>query len=654
VRSTFLPALLTAATLGAGLVAAVPESSTAAPPPASASTPPAPRTVVAPAGTVTGEPVAVSGRVPRRAKPQVRLERLVGRAWVKVALGRTTARSYTFRFGAPEATSTYRVTAVLKRGKPGRTPGKPRKPSRPKRWASAPEVVAVTPQQGTVTVPSATQAQTVLPASVAFTPVRPGRPVELQAQAAGGAWTTVATGTQDAHGRTVFTVEPSATTSYRAVAGGWGGAVPAASATSAIEVLPPREEPWVTGYYAGWFWEGNYRPTDVDFDAMTHFVFGRVTPGGGGAFGGAPGEVMNAGGNSQDPSPWAPYAPGSVEDWMVREAHAHGTEALLMLGGDREAGGGFVASTADGVRARFVENIVDYLVAHDYDGVDLDWENCIGGQAWECGVDITEAEASRRLKALILELRAEMATRPRYADDPGLITFPGYALNLNDLQPGGRAKQWQADVARSVDQFNLMSYGIGTTWNKDSWKSWFSGALDGESRENGTPVSIDSSVEVYERTGVPRSRIGMGIGFYGIYFGPMITGPRQRTDPDPVTGFPGNDIYETNDVTLAYSELDEMGYLDHGELRWDEEASSSYISYLDEPDIEGGFVPESDPNRNAAGFLSFEDERSIAAKGDYTRETGLGGTILWVLNYGALPDHSNPLLDQVKESFLGR
>lgn len=639
-RSTFLPALVTAAALGVGLLTATPTTSSAAPAPAGGGGPPVTRSVVAPPGTVTGEPVSVSGRA--KAAGKVRLERRSGKGWIKVAQRRTDKkRRYTFRFGAPAQTTTYRVAAVAKKK------GK-------RRWASRPEVVAVTPQRGTVTVPRATQAQTVLPATVAFTPVRPGRPVELQAQTGGGAWTTVATGAQDAQGRSVFTVEPSATTSYRAVTGGWAGAVPAASATSAIEVRAPRTEPWVTGYYAGWFWEGEYGPTEVDFDAMTHLVLGRATPGGGPAFGGQPGDVREAGGQTfHEQSPWAPYQPASVEEWMIDEAHRHGTEVLLMLGGDAEAGAGFVASTDDTVRARFVDNIVDYLVEHDYDGVDIDWENCLGGAAWECGIDIAEEEAVRRLKALLLEIRAEMASRPRYAADPGIITFPGYALNLNWLERGGKAKQWQADVALMVDQFNLMSYGIGTTWNKSGWSSWFSGALDGASREGGHPISIASSVEVYERTGVPRSRIGMGIGFYGIYYGPMITGPRQATDADEETGFPGNDIYETADVALAYSELDAMGYFDHGERHWDEEASSTYISYLDEPDIDGGYVPE-DEERNAAGFLSFEDERSIAAKGEWARETGLGGTILWVLNYGALPDGTNPLLAQVKESFLQR
>ncbi|MEI5672328.1 MULTISPECIES: glycoside hydrolase family 18 protein [unclassified Nocardioides] len=628
-RSTFLPTLLAAAALGAGLLTTVPgvspTATAAAAAPTVATTAPAAK---AGTGLVTGEPTAVWGKA--RHRGTVVLQRQAGKRWVPVAQRRTDrGRRYVFRFVAPAATTTYRVVAARK--------------VRKKRWVSEPRVVRVTPQRGTVTVPAATQARTRLPATVAFTPARPGRPVQLQARVGSDAWRTVATARQDVRGGAVFVVEPTATTSYRAVTTGWYGAVAATSVTRAITVRAPRTEPWVTGYYAGWFWNSWYDPEDVDLTAMTHLVFGRVAPGGGG-LGGEPGDVeLGAVSAQEGPLSWAPYDGRSVEDYLVDEAHAAGTEALLMLGGDGLDGRGFVLSTADAVRPRFVENVVDYLVAHDYDGVDVDWENCFGGSADECGEDITAAESHRRLFALILEIRAEMATRPRYATDPGLITFPGYAQASKWLEPGDRVEQWRADTALLVDQYNLMSYGIGTTWFGAGWDSWFSGALDGEDRA-GHPYSIDSSVDAYVATGVPRERMGLGIGFYGIYYGPTVTGPRQDLG--------GNDVYEIQDAALAWSRLEEMGYLSHGELQWDEEASSTYRTY--EEYGEAGFVPESDPNRNPAGFLSYEDERSIAAKGAYARETGLGGTIIWVLNYGARPNGDNPLLDQVRESFLQR
>jgi GH18 family chitinase len=394
----------------------------------------------------------------------------------------------------------------------------------------------------------------------------------------------------------------------------------------------------VTGYYAGWYWDQGYEPDEVDMTAMTHFVFGRVAPGGG-SLGGEPGDIVLGAGTAHELDA-SPYPGMTVEDAAISFAHAAGTKALLMLGGDGFDGRGFIASADDAVRATFVENLVDYLVAHDYDGVDVDWENCIGGEAWECGIDITTEESVRRLTALLADIRAEMATRARYAAEPGLITFPGYIVKTNELDEDGHVEQWRVDIAMLVDQYNLMSYGIGTTWNGAGWQSWFSGALDGEG--DGRPASIDSSIDAYVASGVPRDRIGMGIGFYGIYYGPTITGPRQDTEEAE------NDIYEVDDNALGYANLLAMGYLDHGTRHFDTEASSTYRVYGD-----GGYVPASDPARFPAGMLSYEDEESIAAKGAYARAGGAAGTIIWTLNYGALPDGSNPLLAAVGEAFLG-
>jgi len=401
---------------------------------------------------------------------------------------------------------------------------------------------------------------------------------------------------------------------------------------------PAGRKPWVTGYYAAWFWEWLYPPQEVDMTAMTHFVFGRVAPGGG-SLGGDPTELMDGAWSAQEPNRAPDGSGDSIEDYLVGRAHAAGTKALLMLGGDGADGRGFLKSTATPqLQGEFVDNVVDYLVEHDYDGVDLDWENCLDGHP-DC-VDpgeepVTAREAQQRLLGLIDAIRAELATRDRYAATPGLLTFPGYATKINEN--GGRPEPWQTDVALKVDQYNLMTYGVGTTWNGGGWLSWFSGALFGAGGLN--PVDISSSVAAYQASGVPRERIGIGIGFYGIYYGPGITAPRQSTDD--------NRIYEVQDAPLSYSELDRMGYLTHGTRHWDEEAKSTYRLY------DGGYVPALDPGRYPAGLLSYEDEQSITAKGDWVRETGVGGTILWTINYGWLPrTGTNPLMDAVKSSFL--
>lgn len=406
--------------------------------------------------------------------------------------------------------------------------------------------------------------------------------------------------------------------------------VPAAGEASA-EAANAR--PWVTGYYAGWFWDQSYPPQRVDMSAMTHFVFGRVAPGGG-SLGGTPGILVQGAGTAHRPG-LAPDGRRSVEDWLVARARASGTRALLMLGGDGADGLGFLRSTPDNIRPAFVKRIVDYLVAHNYDGVDIDWENELHGNQQ---LGVSAAEAQRRLKQLIREVRAEANRRPRYRTRPVIITFPGYAANVNFLQPGGKVEQWQADVARLVDQYNLMSYGVGTAYNGGGWSSWFSGPIMGASGT--TPIDLASSVRAYVATGVPRRKIGIGIGFYGIYYGPAIKGPRRPTE--------GNSIFEYNDVALAYSELVRKGYLSRGRYHWDSTARAGYRSYAG-----AGYVPANDPGAAPAGFLSYEDENSILAKGRWVRGSGLGGTIVWTINYGYLPaTRTNPLLSAVKQSFL--
>lgn len=408
-------------------------------------------------------------------------------------------------------------------------------------------------------------------------------------------------------------------------------------ATATVTVAPSTAPTaWVTGYYVGYYWktEGTQPPETMDMTAMTHLVFGRVAPGSG-SLGGSAGQVVLGGGDSHDAG--TASTGDSVENYLIKKAHANGVKALLMLGGDGQDGVGFLRSTTNAMRPLFVQRVVDYMVAHDYDGVDVDWENELEGND-ELGV--TAAEARRRLKALIVELREEASTRPRYrgAGKAVLITHPSYPKSINFLEPGGTVEPWIAEIANLVDQFNIMSYGIGTTYSGAEWGSWFSGAIFGATPS--TPIDLDTTVKAYVATGVPRARIGIGMGWYGVYYGPDITGPRQNTN--------NNDIFEFDDNSLSYAELLRKGYLSHGTYHWDDIAKVGYRTYGP-----GGYVPANDPNANPAGFLTYEEPRSIAAKGAWVRETGLGGTIIWTLNYGYdISTHTNPLMVATKQAFL--
>lgn len=463
------------------------------------------------------------------------------------------------------------------------------------------------------------------------------------AQAAGGSITAAG----------LYTA-PGAAGTFHVVATSVADATRHATATVRVSAAAVRQ-PWVTGYYAGWYWPSS-SPADVDMAAMTHFVFGRVAPGSGTLGGDAGAVVPGAGSAHRVGEAGAPEPARSVEDYLVRRAHAAGTKALLMLGGVGD-GAGFLRSTSDAVRPTFVRNLVDYLVAHDYDGIDVDWEDELGANS----LGLPPAETYRRLLALLDDLREEAQGRARYQGPRGpfLLTFPGYAKNLNI----DRVQEWEVQVAQRVDQFNLMSYGIGTASDAPGWHSWFTSPLGGS--YGNAPVDLASSIQAFVDAGVPRLKLGIGIGFYGIYYAnpadmdpnapPVVTGPRQVLNGARL---------EADDNALAYNMLVELGYLANGTYAFDTRAQAAYRTYTGAA-YPRGFRPSVAPHdrRAAAGFLSYENAESIAAKGAWVRSprTGVGGTIVWTINYGYLQGSgpggsrgSNPLLAAVKCSFLLR
>lgn len=365
---------------------------------------------------------------------------------------------------------------------------------------------------------------------------------------------------------------------------------------------------WVTGYYAGWYWT-MYPPDAVDMSTMTHFIFGRYAPALGSLPGGRAGDLLEGAGNAHI----------EVEDALIAKAHTAGVKAMMMIGGEND-GPGFLAATANPtVRARFIQNILDKAVQKNYDGVDIDWEE---------NLDTPEGRA--QALALLRELRAASAQRPRYQATPLVLSWPGFWVNKN--QPD--VTSWHAEVAAAVDQFNLMTYSMAGDWG---WLSWHHSPLFGAGDLH--PTSIESTVQAYLDAGVPRSKLGIGIGLYGAYYNNPVTGPRQSLQG--MQGWMNN-----GDWMNFYQRLvEDNAFGQPGATRhWDEVAKQSYITYT-QPWWRSGETPVT--------YLSYEDEHSIAAKGQWVREQGLGGTLVWTVNYGYLPrQNANPQMQAVKQSFI--
>jgi len=275
---------------------------------------------------------------------------------------------------------------------------------------------------------------------------------------------------------------------------------------------------------------------------------------------------------------------------VERRAERKGVKTLIWLGGPNEEGDYFSA-TSDANRKTFVKNVVDLVHELDYDGVDVNWEPI-------------RKEDEPRLLAFVRDLRE--------ADPDLLVTVPVNWVATTLV--GKKALTYYKDLARYADKLFIMSYSMSGPW--PGWQTWHSSALTGDTMQ--TPGSVHTSVYAYLRAGVPKEKLGIGVGTYATCFEYPVTKPRAVY---PSTFAPA-DSHAMSMRTM----MDD--YYSKRYAQWDSKARVPYLSF---PKARGDL---------ACGMISYEDERSITRKMQYVKAMDLGGAMVWNIGTGYLPDES--------------
>ena len=405
-----------------------------------------------------------------------------------------------------------------------------------------------------------------------------------RATAQGGAFSRLTSTAQAALTYADAAVSAGATYWYAVTAvnaGGESAQSPQASAT--VPDAPPPAGQWVSAYYVG-YQKDLYPPERVDFSAITHLIVGRITPNTDGTV-----DTLFDTDNGE-----------AMARTLSTRAHAAGRKALLMVGGAGEYQN-WVGAASSANRSRFVTNLLAAMDRLGYDGLDIDWEP-------------VETADEPNLLALVQALRA---ARPNM-----LLTFPIYWVNANFDE----ADPWYAQLAQHLDQVNIMSYEMVGPW--DGWTSWHTSALTGHTGTH--PTSVSSSLAGWASVGIPKAKLGMGIGFYGQAWR-NISGPNQAFTS--WSDFKASDNY----VTYAYI----LRHYTDAAYRWDASAQAGYLTF-------------STPVDGDVRFISYESPQAILAKGAFSRANGYGGTIIWTVNQGCIDASTgqNPPLDAVRQGFL--
>ena len=197
---------------------------------------------------------------------------------------------------------------------------------------------------------------------------------------------------------------------------------------------------------------------------------------------------------------------------QLREEHPH-LELLISVGGwDYSTYFSDAASTASR-RETFAQSCLDLILAHDLDGVDLDWEYPVSG-----GVSgVIHRPQDKQNFTLLTEGYPAEAGPAGAEGRPGLPAYhcrrrrSGY---LNCIEP-------QA-VAQVVDHIFLMTYDFYGPWSS---RSGFNAPLYAPS--SAQSGSVDNAVTTWLSRGVAAEKLVLGMPLYGYIY---------QASPPPAAG----------------------------------------------------------------------------------------------------------------------
>jgi chitinase len=322
----------------------------------------------------------------------------------------------------------------------------------------------------------------------------------------------------------------------------------------------------VIGYVAGW---KNVDPSTIDANKFTHinYAFANVVNG-----------MVSEGEGFEERDIQ------NIKALHTLKKSNPNLKILISIGGWTWSGGFSDAVLTENSRKKFTDSAIAYLIKHDLDGLDFDWE-----YPGLKGNDNTfRKEDKENFVFMLKSVRNALdslsnITGKYYLNTIASAGFLEY-LEVNDL----------AQAQQYLDFVNIMTYdfiGIGdqVTGHHSNLYSSFEGQR-----------SADLAVRQHIAAGVPPQKLVLGLAFYGKAW--------QEVNPQ------NDGLYQEGKWlnTYAYHKIRE--YINHPDYlkKWDEKTKTPFLW-----------------NPNKKIFLTYENIQSIQEKVDYVKSNQLGGVMFW-------------------------
>ncbi len=260
-------------------------------------------------------------------------------------------------------------------------------------------------------------------------------------------------------------------------------------------------------------------------------------------------------------------------------------------------------------RGQFVQSAVSYAKQFGFDGIDIDWEY---------PGDLTRGGSEEDFGNFV-ELLSELQTACKAQNPPLLLTYAAPAIVPAGVPASYRDNpqtyfQWLANCANYLDRFNVMAYDYHGTFDNPALTG-----VNAPLSQDTSPTSgscIKTTLSNYINSGVPASKIVLGLASYGHSFG----GVNNLSSTDYSPGKPFTSSGQAGPSTsspgmLAYYEIADA--IASGQLIFGTDSvTQTAIGY----------------NSASQQWVSFDTPETIALKAQYAKSLGLAGVMLWAID----------------------
>ncbi|MDE1222137.1 glycosyl hydrolase family 18 protein [Vibrio aestuarianus] len=410
-------------------------------------------------------------------------------------------------------------------------------------------------------------------------------------------------------------------------------------------------------YFVEWGIYGREFTVDnIPADNLTHILYGFIPICG-------PNEsVKSVGGNSYNAlmtacngvndyevvihDPWAAFQKSFPQAGHQYSSPIKGNYAMLMALKQRNPDlkiipsiGGWTLSdpffdfTSKTNRDTFVASVKKFLTTWKfYDGVDIDWEYPGGGgQASNLGDPVNDGPAyialMRELRAMLDELQAETGRSYELTSAIGV----GHD-KIEDVNYGEAIQYMDYIFAMTYDFYGGWNNVLGHQTALYCGSFMRPGQCDGTGTDEagkaylGPAYTSDNGIQLLLAQGVPANKLVLGAAMYGRGW-EGVTQASMSDPTDPMTGVANGKLKGSTAQGVW-----EDGVIDYKGIK-------SFMLGPNHTGINGfeyGYDEQAEApwvwNRTTGQLITFDDDRSVKAKGAYVRSLGLAGLFSWEID----------------------